>query len=299
MNFQNQDWADKARAVRIEDEIARRGVTLRGGTDRCGPCPKCGGDDRFSINTQKQVFNCRGCNTGGDVIALVQHLDDCDFITAAATLAGPNPNGGNGSALRDAITANKSKQTAKSVTAASFEYCDADGAVLYAVDRIEYQNADGTFVLKDGKRKKTFSQRRPDANGSWVRNLDGIARVLYRLPELIEAVASERLVFIVEGEACADALRAIGIAATTNSGGAGKWQIEFNAYLRGADVIVIPDNDAPGWKHISDIGASLVGIAARTRVVMLPGLTDKGDVRDWLAAGGTREQLDVLVEAAR
>ena len=39
------------------------------GADRCGPCPVCGGTDRFSINIRKQVFRCRVCNIGGDVIA--------------------------------------------------------------------------------------------------------------------------------------------------------------------------------------------------------------------------------------
>ena len=79
-----------ALAVRIEDEIARRGIKLRGGVDRCGPCPRCGGTDRFSINTKKQVFNCRGFE-GGDVIALVQHIDGSDFKKAVATLVGPAP----------------------------------------------------------------------------------------------------------------------------------------------------------------------------------------------------------------
>jgi DNA primase len=68
---------------RIEDEIARRGIKLSGrGHEHCGPCPVCGGTDRFSINTKKQVFYCRVCNVGGDVIALVQHIDGCDFKTA-------------------------------------------------------------------------------------------------------------------------------------------------------------------------------------------------------------------------
>jgi hypothetical protein len=79
-----------ARAVRIEDEIARRGIKLRGGVDRCGPCPRCGGTDRFSINTKKQVFNCRGFE-GGDVIALVQHIDGVSFLDAIAYLAGAEP----------------------------------------------------------------------------------------------------------------------------------------------------------------------------------------------------------------
>jgi hypothetical protein len=76
--------------VRIEDEIARRCIKLVGrGPERCGPCPVCGGTDRFSINIRKQVWNCRpgkGCGKGGDVIALVQHIDGVDFKTACRTL---------------------------------------------------------------------------------------------------------------------------------------------------------------------------------------------------------------------
>jgi putative DNA primase/helicase len=81
----------KAHAVPIEREIARRRINLRGRVDRCGPCPRCGGRDRFSINTVKGVFNCRGCGVGGDIIALVQHLDGCDFQTAVRKLAGEHP----------------------------------------------------------------------------------------------------------------------------------------------------------------------------------------------------------------
>jgi Toprim domain/CHC2 zinc finger len=74
-------------AIRIEDEIARRGIRLSGrGPERFGPCPVCSGRDRFSINTKKNVWNCRGCAKGGNVIALVQHIDGVDFKTALETL---------------------------------------------------------------------------------------------------------------------------------------------------------------------------------------------------------------------
>jgi DNA primase len=64
---------DLARAVRLEDEIARRGIKLRkSGAELVGPCPVCrDGDDRFAINIKKQVWNCRHCKKGGDVIELV------------------------------------------------------------------------------------------------------------------------------------------------------------------------------------------------------------------------------------
>jgi phage/plasmid primase-like uncharacterized protein len=84
-------WISRARTVPIEREIERRGISLIGKIDRCGPCPRCGGDDRFAINIKKQIWHCRGCATGGDVIKLVEHLDDVDFIRACTTLTGEPP----------------------------------------------------------------------------------------------------------------------------------------------------------------------------------------------------------------
>jgi hypothetical protein len=281
-------WADKARAAPIEREIERRGIHLRGGVDRCGPCPKCGGDDRFSINTAKGVWNCRGCDKGGDVIEFVQHVDGVDFVHACQTLTGePQPNG-------------KRYYPRLKHVVATYEYRDENGAIAYVIDRVEFQAGNGVFVLKDGKRKKEFRQRRPDPDhpGEWLYNVDGVTKVPYRPPELIEAVASQQLIFIVEGEGKVDALCEIGIVATCNPGGAGKWQPEMSERLRGADVILLPDNDEPGWKHVREVGAALAGITNRTRILLLPDLSTKGDIRDWLAAGGTREQLDALVEAA-
>jgi hypothetical protein len=122
--------------------------------------------------------------------------------------------------------------------------------------------------------------------------------VPYRLPELIEAIANNHAVFICEGEKCADALRDIGVPATTNAMGAGKWKVELGKYLAGADVILVPDNDDAGYRHIQDAGTKLNGIAKRLRVLVLPGLPTKGDVCDWLAAGGTRQAFDRLADEA-
>jgi Toprim domain/CHC2 zinc finger len=81
---------DAAKATRIEDEVARRGIKLipARGPERYGPCPRCGGNDRFAINVKKQIWNCRGCAKGGDVVDLVQHLDGVDFKAAVVTLGG-------------------------------------------------------------------------------------------------------------------------------------------------------------------------------------------------------------------
>jgi hypothetical protein len=83
---------EAARAARIQDEVARRGIKLRrSGAELTGPCPVCGGDDRFAINIRKQSWNCRQCKPKaikGDIIGLVQHLDGCGVRDAVRTLIG-------------------------------------------------------------------------------------------------------------------------------------------------------------------------------------------------------------------
>ena len=54
-----------------------------------GPCLLCGGTDRFAINIQKKVWNCRGCDDGGnDAISLVMHARELDFRRAVEWLTG-------------------------------------------------------------------------------------------------------------------------------------------------------------------------------------------------------------------
>jgi hypothetical protein len=293
-------WTATARSVRIENEIARRGIKLNGnGAERVGPCPACGGQDRFAINTKKQVFNCRGCGAKGRVIDLVMFLDGVDFVPACTTLAGPPPPKANG---KDRATEPKKK-----IVVAEFVYENADCGTAFAVERIELQNTDDSFVLKDGKNYKTFRQKRPnpDRPGKWINNVTDkkgnllVPVVPYRLPELIEAVGQEHTILIVEGEAKVDLLRSWNIPATCCAGGAGKWRAEHSECLRDADVVILPDNDDAGRRHLAAVAGSLQGIAKTVRVLELPGLPAKGDVIDWAnAGGGTVERLHALIEKA-
>lgn len=84
----NADRIERARAHRIEDVIESRDINLRGRVERVGPCPVCGGSDRFAINIRKQVWHCRGCRAGGDVVALIRHLDGVGFREAVEILGG-------------------------------------------------------------------------------------------------------------------------------------------------------------------------------------------------------------------
>jgi hypothetical protein len=281
-------WVEQARAVPIEDELARRGIKLNGKVERAGPCPNCGGDDRFSISTAKQVFNCRKCGGRGDVIALVQFLDGVDFVEACTTLAGSPPAKPNG----------KDQTEPRKVRTAVYDYHDESGALLFRVERHEYQNSDGSFVLKDGKHRKTFVQRRPDPNkpSGWIYNVDGVRVVPYKLPELLEAISCDHFVAVVEGEAKADLLWLWNVPATCNACGAGKWRSEHSEFLRGGDVVILPDNDEPGRNHAELVAASLHGIAKSVRILELPGLEPKEDIFDWAKHfWGTVEELHRLI----
>jgi 5S rRNA maturation endonuclease (ribonuclease M5) len=168
------------------------------------------------------------------------------------------------------------------VHVATYEYADELGEPVFQVLR---------YV------PKAFRQRRPDGKGGWIWNLRGVRRLLYRLPELLAADPTQT-VFICEGEKDVDRLRSLGLVATTNPGGAGKWQREYAEALRGRRVVVIADNDEPGRRHAVDMARSLDGAAAKHCVLALPGLdANRKDVSDWLDAGHTADELERLAHA--
>ena len=166
---------------------------------------------------------------------------------------------------------------------ATYPYVDENSRKLFEVCRFK---------------PKTFRQRKPDGNGGYVWKLGNTRRVLYRLNMLPTAIKSRQVVWVVEGEDDVHTLEKLGFTATTNPGGAEKWKQEYSESLRGANVVIIPDNDRTGHEHAQQVAASLQGIAAKVKVVELLNLPDKGDVQDWLANGGNRDELLRLASEA-
>jgi AAA domain len=188
---------------------------------------------------------------------------------------------------------------------ATYDYVDEDGGFLFQVTRHD---------------PKDFRQRTRDIAGQWTWSVKGVRQVPYRLPELIEAVANEHIAFIVEGEKDADNLTQLGAPATTNAGGAGKWPPSLNQFFVGADVVIVADNDEQsknkktgqllfhpdgrprfaGQDHAHTVAAALSTIALRVRLLDLgrhwPACPPKGDISDWIAHGGTIDQLYDIIE---
>lgn len=158
-----------------------------------------------------------------------------------------------------------------------YVYVDEQNQLLFRVCRTQSKN---------------FFQERHE-KGKWILGLNGTPRVLYRLPEVLKAEA----VVIVEGEKDVERLAELGLTATTNPSGAGKWEEYYNDALRGRDIIVIPDNDPPGQEHGLTVARSVLPLAKSVKVVMLPDLPPKGDVSNYLATN-TKDNLLALVEAA-
>jgi hypothetical protein len=187
---------------------------------------------------------------------------------------------------------------------ATYPYIDENEVLLFEVVRFDTTD-----------REARFRQRRPDNKGGWIWSLKGVRRVLFRLPELIAAVKAGERVLVCEGEKdVLTAVQQLGYAATTMCGGVGKWRKEYTEALAGANVVIISDNDPqakdpqtglpafhpdgrpklPGQDHAASVARRLSRVAASVHVVMF---TQK-DLSDWVAAGGTREQLDELIEQA-
>ena len=150
---------------------------------------------------------------------------------------------------------------------ATYVYTDIDGTQLFRV--LKYRDQYG---------KKSFAQQAADGKGGWLPTLGSINKVPYNLQEVHKACAAERRVVIVEGEKDVETLRKHGIVASTTPGGSSGWRSTYADFFKGGEIIVIPDNDAPGKKYAKSICADL----RHAKVLELPGLNEKEDVSDWL-----------------
>ncbi|OYY70341.1 AAA family ATPase [Sphingomonas sp. 28-63-12] len=200
---------------------------------------------------------------GGGVLDLIASKRGGDKASAAAWLSEMFPS--------DVAPPSSAKKIV-----ATYPYTDSTGNLLFEVVRFE---------------PKDFRQRRPDGAGGFHWNLKGVEPTLYRLPDVLRAVQDNERVYIVEGEKDADRLVALGFVATCNPGGAGKWKPQLAQLLKDARVAIIPDNDDVGIEHAETVARSLQGVAANVRVLELGEQARKADVSDWIADGGTVEQL--------
>ena len=255
--------------IRTTDDVAAIQQALRCGSSGCRclansnaryHCPAHDGESASLSVTTKDGRILVNCFSGCDGDAVVAALKEMNLWPAAEAKANRN------------------------VQVAEYDYLSPAGSVIFQV--VKFDNP------------KSFKQRQPDGKGGHQWNLNGVTRVPYQLPELINADPSV-VVYITEGEKDVDRLRSLRLVATCNPGGAGKWLKPYSEnFLRNRHVVVLPDNDEAGLNHAEKVAKFTNGIAASLKVVELPDLPLRGDVSDWIDGGHTVDELLALVEVA-
>jgi hypothetical protein len=236
------------------------------GQEHKGPCPKCGGTDRFWI-TQDNKFGCRGCHEKyGDVIEFHQWM----YGGTIQDLARQYLNGSGPEKLPKA-------RVIPPNLAATYVYTDKAGNYLYQVERYE-----------ETGREKQFRQYVEQGGEKITPTKAGVKYVPYNLPGIHDKCE----VVIVEGEKDVDRLTAEGIPATTTPGGAQNFKAHYAEWFKGKHLIIIPDQDGAGTTYKKDILKHCLCVAASIKVIDLP----KGkDVSEFLDMGGTVGQIRQMV----
>jgi AAA domain/Homeodomain-like domain len=249
----------------------------------------------MAVDFETGQFFDHEAKVGGGTIGLIAHKTGRDHGEAMAWLrregylnGAPHRSTLHQSSGDGARVESQAEQRSRPRFVSTYDYTDESGTLLHQVVRYA--------------EPKRFNQRRPGAeHGTWEWNLDGVRRVLYRLPDLLVAVADGSTIYVTEGEKDCDNVRGLGFTATTCPGGAGKWLAQYNESLRNSDVVIIGDNDDAGRDHAEQVAASLNGVAKRLRVLDLAKVwaacPDKGDISDWIAAAGSADKLAAMVEA--
>jgi len=172
----------------------------------------------------------------------------------------------------------------------TYDYTDAEGRLLHQTVRFEPKNFLQRRPAVEGQRQGSKVARRDRDGRWWLWTLQGIAPVLYRLPEVLAAEE----VWLTEGEKDADALRASGVVATTCAMGAKKWKDGYSRALAGKRVILCGDSDSAGVEHLllvgkrlSEAGADVLAVDWRDALGHQP--ENKTDAADFLEYGESKQ----------
>ena len=161
----------------------------------------------------------------------------------------------------------------------------------------EYGSGTDSFIVMKFKPKDFRQSKTVDGKRVTPWSMKGVTTSLFHQKEVENAELSKR-VHVTEGEKDSLSLEAKGEIATTNPMGAGKWRDHFNPAFKGHTVIIHEDNDAAGREHVQQVAAGISPVAASVKIVRFPDERKGYDISNFLEAGGTREQLNALIENA-
>lgn len=195
---------------------------------------------------------------------------------------------------REPLANIKPLQTSTSVLEHEWVYVDEDGEPLFVKQRFKTNTAKGKDyrLQRIVKQPNGFTARFPGFKDTRI--------VPYKFPEMLNAKSAGRAIYLVEGEKAADALISIGAIATSAHAGAASWPEELTQYFAGATVVMVPDNDIPGWQYAQKVAQALIPVVKSLRILDLPVEAMSDDAWDWVNVyGGTRQELAELARVSR
>ena len=158
-----------------------------------------------------------------------------------------------------------------------------------------YPGGDGIAVkVKIKLRDGSYTQRYRVEDGWHARKPDDFQSVPYVTEAInpFDPELKDDQIFWPEGEKDVDTFSKLNLPAFTFGGTGDGLPDGIDEYLASRNLIILVDNDDPGRFHAEKKAerAHAVG-AASIRIVYFPELQPKGDVSDFMANGGTAEQL--------
>lgn len=304
----------QGRALEIAERVADIPSSYLSGQP--GPCPKCGGTDRWRFNAEKGFGICNQCFSAknGDVFALIAWYRDItfpeavrligDYLFNQRTESQGQPRRGAFSKFPEPVEMNETLVA---------KWCNIKG-----VSQESFFRNGGQFVRSFGKLligfpAFTVSQKEPvrwivyDINGQMIQHRSGESKVGTRLafedapPGMAGQFAwkylqEADLIWKVEGmtdllalfNAIPTGLRTKHLVLTNSCGAGERPQPETLEPFRDKTVYVVPDADKAGEVGGMKWAQEIATVAREVRLLSLPfdGLDGKKDLRDFFQSGG-------------
>ena len=233
--------------------------------DRSFLCPLCGAKN-FKVNVKNGKFGTFGCS-------------------CMSTAAGKQR-------LKQVLMEQSgSKKSVRPKQRRSWVYLDAVGRPLIEIHRQDDGQGNRKIrpkVLQDGSCSDLRKLVRP-----------------YRYQECLEAIERGERVFWVEGEPCVDALKSIGITATTTIQGSNSYNsAQYRGLFPAESLVICPDRDLQGIKYAEAIAADYPEAKwcyAKPDAALWQHLSASGgwDIADWIEEGATAQRILAAVEERR
>ena len=163
-------------------------------------------------------------------------------------------------------------------------YRDADGDEHFCKFRLKHPETGEKLVRPMHRDGRSYKLGEPAFSTG--------KKLLYRLDEICANPAA--VVWIVEGEKCADALAKCGVIATTSGGADSALQADWEP-LRERECIIWCDNDDAGKGYGRDVVSILIRLDCTIKTVDVErlGLPPKADAWDWMQTHKGATQADL------